>query len=395
MMYDTHDLYGSSDSESRSGFEDTRFNGHLHKRNHQPTFYCMMCEENIPYALLLSHVPACYCLYIREKCGLLQSPFCLCVACNGLQGHNLCQNCVQNGRNLRQTAVAMTTPLPLSPPRVTRANVSPAREAESPSLMTSVYNRRVCTSPRAVPEIRSPVGSSPSFSEEFGITEGSVESSISEITNTSQQVRSAISSVPGGTENLPTRQALMTIHTNPAGGIISSRPRTRGPINFDSFTSKQHRGVHCILCNSKSNDKLSKTTPMIRVGKYRGYLVCKKSHFSAVLDEQNLINTLAELRALDEPVKEITLKKIPVPLQSQWQAVYPTFSEGLICDGYLDVLPTPTSCTNAIQPNEHPIWLHDIARQMHIRYFCSTRCAVFFLKNKYPGNKKGPKSKNK
>lgn len=418
-MYETRDLY-SSDSERSFDLEELRTRTPRPKRHRDPVFWCPMCEEDISLALLVTHIPACYCWYIREKCKLMQAPFCICVACDGQQSHTLCQNCIQNGRNTRQIAVALTGQSPTSPAAGTRSTsrVSPVHESRT-SLMASTWNRRTNQEPGIVPLSSNNTNSfddvmtdrsnlldqtssrlsansvqSPTESNTFSRPTSTVEPNNSSPSTTSDQTRNVFSA-PGGTDNLPPRQALMTIYTNTAGGVISSQPRATvmSAINYDSFTNKQHRGVHCILCH-KSNDKISKTTPMIRVGKYRGYLVCKKSHFSEVFDEKKLVETLTALHNLPESPTEIPLNKIPAPLQAQWRAPCPNVSEGTTCNGYLDVLPNPTLCSNRVPLNSIPIWLNDLSHDMTVRQFCSIYCVVFFLKNKYPGNRKGRKPKS-
>ena len=194
---------------------------------------------------------------------------------------------------------------------------------------------------------------------------------------------------PEGPESLPSRQELMTIYTNPAASV-SPVPRSMNNRRFtmDDFTNKQHRGQHCLLC-SKSNDKSSKKTPLLRIGQYRGYQVCKKTHLSEVGNESQVVEMLHQIYHFQEPSKEITLSKVPVGLQDEWRRPYPNMSAATTCDGFLDTLPNPTHCSSTISGQSIPIWLHDMNHNNVVRRFCCVRCAVFFWKNKYPGNKRG------
>src|SRR3990167_9519413 len=66
------------------------------KRQQSPKFFCPLCEKDQLLSLMISHIPACYFLYVTENCGWAQSILCFCVVCEGTQSHPLCNNCIQN-----------------------------------------------------------------------------------------------------------------------------------------------------------------------------------------------------------------------------------------------------------------------------------------------------------
>ena len=411
---DSSDMHSSSYSQSRR------------KRN-ASTFYCPMCDESHSNMTIFTHIPQCYYKFVRRM-NLSQSPFCLCSVCEGMQSHPACSSCRQQAlNNRRMNAIDYNNDNNNNidnntlHDRRNNNNINNNNNIDNNTLYDRRNNNNInnnnspFNSSRSIPNL-SPIhhtsspfiispapqpDSAPISSQAFSSTLFNADSNSTQdapqnllqfdvndpLVNVPPVQSSNISQLDfSQLNNLPSRSALMTIHTNPAGRLLQQRES----YSLDDFTSKQHIGVHCILC-SASTSKVSPNIPLLRIGKYRGYFICKRTHW--INDNSKLLSLIGQLRNQPELPGPIKIKKMPKHLESHWEndTINPYTSGGPIsCFGHLDHQQIPSICTNSINLTEVPLWIKE---EGSIRSFCSASCCLKYLKNIYPGTKKGRKKK--
>lgn len=180
------------------------------------TFNCVMCNENVPLAQLVGHIPQCYRKFCSSM-GIL--PLCTCDECEGKQAHVISK---------------MLKP--------------------QPSTSTSTQPIALSAAAIASSQLASPV-----------------TPSLSQLRTSTSSLQSSSSTQPSSTSVSP------VLETSVLTDFAFENDEASDGTEKDCLPAKKAVGRECLVCHQGKSPS-ARPFPIIHVGKYRNLLICKKQH---------------------------------------------------------------------------------------------------------------------